>query len=114
MAELLIPENAQEKLDTLQEIAEWIQSHPGDAATINADILELQGDVADLDTLLNGTQADPDSGLVARVGALESTMGTFVPVTGSYVDVGSAITYLNDSVKSINERLTWHELDEAE
>ena len=111
VAELLIPENAQESLDTLQEIAEWIQSHPNDVATINADILELQGEVADLDTLLNGTQADPDSGLVARVGELESTIGTFVPVTGSYVDVGSAITYLNDSVKSIDERLKWHELD---
>jgi len=111
VAELLIPEEAQESLDTLQEIAEWIQNHPDDVATINADILELQGDVADLNTLLNGTQANPESGLVARVGAIETTMGTFVPVTGSYVDVGSAITYLNDSVDSIDNRLRWHELD---
>lgn len=31
----LIPANAQEALDTLQEIAAWIQAHPGDVATIN-------------------------------------------------------------------------------
>ncbi|MBR0282810.1 MAG: leucine-rich repeat domain-containing protein, partial [Oscillibacter sp.] len=32
----LIPANAQAALDTLQEIAAWIQSHPNDAAAINA------------------------------------------------------------------------------
>lgn len=32
----LIPEDAQEALDTLQEISAWIQSHPEDAAKINA------------------------------------------------------------------------------
>lgn len=32
LAAQLIPASAQEALDTLQEIAAWIQSHPGDAA----------------------------------------------------------------------------------
>lgn len=31
----LIPSSAQESLDTLQEIAAWIQDHPGDAAEMN-------------------------------------------------------------------------------
>lgn len=35
LAAQLIPANAQEALDTLQEIAAWIQAHPGDVATIN-------------------------------------------------------------------------------
>lgn len=38
----LIPDDAQEALDTLQEIAEWIQNHPNDVATINKDIQQLK------------------------------------------------------------------------
>lgn len=38
LAKQLIPEDAQESLDTLQEIAAWIQAHPDDAAAINASI----------------------------------------------------------------------------
>lgn len=95
VAELLIPENAQESLDTLQEIADWIQSHPNDVATINSDISDLQ----------------------TRVGNLETTVGTFTPVADKYLDVSSAITYLDNSmdtldgkVSEIDERLKWHEL----
>ena len=36
LAERLIPANAKEALDTLQEIAAWIQDHPDEAAAINA------------------------------------------------------------------------------
>ena len=37
----LISEDAQESLDTLQEIATWIQEHPKDAASINQEITDL-------------------------------------------------------------------------
>ena len=40
--ELLIPENAKESLDTLEEISAWIQKHPEDAASMNAKIVALQ------------------------------------------------------------------------
>lgn len=43
LAAQLIPESAQESMDTLGEIAAWIQAHPGDAATMNAAIAKLQG-----------------------------------------------------------------------
>lgn len=36
LAARLIPETARESLDTLQEIAAWIQAHPDDVAAINA------------------------------------------------------------------------------
>ena len=36
LASQLIPSTAQEALDTLQEIAAWIQAHPAEAAAINA------------------------------------------------------------------------------
>ena len=42
LAAQLIPSNAAESLDTLQEIAAWIQNHPGDASAMNAAIKALQ------------------------------------------------------------------------
>lgn len=42
LAKQLIPENAAESLNELTEIAAWIQSHPGDAAAMNAAIQALQ------------------------------------------------------------------------
>lgn len=42
LVEQLIPENAADALDTLQEIAAWIQSHPGDAAAMNLYISNLE------------------------------------------------------------------------
>lgn len=110
VADLLIPEDAQESLDTLQEIADWIQDHPNDAAEINSNITLLQTKVGNLEDIINGTETT--EGLEARVSSLETTMGTFTPVAGSYVDVGSAITYLNSSVTEMNDRLRWHELGE--
>jgi len=42
IAAQLIPEQAQEALDTLQEIADWIQSHPSEVTAINTAIINLQ------------------------------------------------------------------------
>jgi hypothetical protein len=100
---LLIPENADEGLDSLQEIADWIQDHPKDAAAMNSSITLLQTKVASLEDALNGTENN--DGLEARVSNLESIIGTFTPVENKYVDVGSAISYLNSSVTEMNNRL---------
>lgn len=45
LAAQLIAENAQASLDTLAEIAAWIQSHPNDASAMNAAIAALQAKV---------------------------------------------------------------------
>ena len=42
LTEQLIPESAKEALDTLQEIANWIQTHPDDAAAMNTAIQNLK------------------------------------------------------------------------
>ena len=42
LAAQLIPEEAKESLDTLSEIAAWIQSHPDDAASMNQKISALE------------------------------------------------------------------------
>lgn len=47
LAAQLIPENAAESLNTLQEIAAWIQDHPGDAAAMNTAIEALETKVGD-------------------------------------------------------------------
>lgn len=70
LAKQLIPENAKESLDTLQEIAAWIQAHPDDASAMNTAITNLQTQV--------GTEADGDTaatGLVADIRALEDLVG---------------------------------------
>ena len=42
LATQLIPANAGEALDTLKEIADWIQTHPGEASAMNSAITDLQ------------------------------------------------------------------------
>lgn len=46
LAAQLIPDSAQESLDTLQEIADWIQNHPDDASAMNAAITAIQAVLA--------------------------------------------------------------------
>lgn len=48
LAAQLIPEGAQEALNTLTEIAQWIQDHPNDASAMNAAITKLNGIVASI------------------------------------------------------------------
>ena len=82
LAAQLIPENAQAALDTLGEIATWIQSHPDDASAMNAAIEALQAKVGDsavsaqitsaIDALKNG---DIKSA-VDRIAALEDDTHT--------------------------------------
>jgi len=79
LAAQLIPENAQEALDTLQEIAAWIQEHPEEAAAINAK-LEL-GTYDD-----NGTQkqyATVKAYVEAYVAAQAYTHPAYTATTGA-------------------------------
>ena len=82
LAAQLIPQNAQDALDTLQEIAAWIQSHPGDAATMNAKILALEAvtalPAARIDALITaraGVNGATTNGLDARLSAVETVLG---------------------------------------
>lgn len=87
LAKQLIAEGADTKLDTLQEIAAWIQQHPKDAAAMNQAITALQTKVgaipegATSDTIVAYIQEVVDaeksraegaeSGIAARVTTLE-------------------------------------------
>lgn len=54
LAAQLIGENADEALDTLKEIADWIQQHPEDASAMNSAIEKNAGDIVEI-TKENGT-----------------------------------------------------------
>lgn len=72
LAAQLIPENAIEALDTLQEIAAWIQAHPGDAAAMNQAIQDLENLVGELP---EGITATDVTGYIAEVkAALEQSI----------------------------------------
>lgn len=66
----LIPENADESLNTLQEIAAWIQAHPDDASAMNQAIAALQNLVG---TLPEGITATTVVGYVAELVAAEKS-----------------------------------------
>ena len=46
LAAQLIPDSAQDSLDTLQELANWIQEHPDDASAMNTAITAIQAVLA--------------------------------------------------------------------
>ena len=70
LAAQLIPEGAQESLDTLTEIANWIQDHPGDASAMNTAITKLQAIVAGI-----GGEEDDYATVVAAIeGKLEAAL----------------------------------------
>lgn len=63
LAKQLIGDSAKESLDTLEEIAAWIQSHPDDASAMNAAIAALQAKVDTGDKNVSVYVADAISAL---------------------------------------------------
>ena len=107
LAAQLIPSGAQDSLDTLQEIADWIQSHPDDAAAMNNKITELSGKTADIQGSLagyatTGTVSAINTRLTTAEGdidALQSATGT---LNTSITDVGSRVTSLSGVVSAFS------------
>ena len=62
LAAQLIPEDAKDSLNTLTEIADWIQDHPDDAAAMNTAITKLQAIVAGI-----GGEEDDYATVVAAI-----------------------------------------------
>lgn len=69
----LIPDNASESLDTLQEIAQWIQAHPADASAMNKAIEALKTKVGDIP---EGATADTIVGYIKEIVGAEQTRAT--------------------------------------
>ena len=74
LAKQLIPENAKESLDTLAEIAAWIQAHPEDATAMNKAITDLAALVG---TLPEGVTATDVVAYIQEYSDEALTWGTF-------------------------------------
>ena len=74
--------------------------------------VSLNRRVGNLEEILNGASSGSDLGLRTRVMDLEISMGKFQPKSPVYLDVGEAITYLDNSVTELNDRLRWHKFKE--
>ena len=93
LAKQLVPESAKEALDSLEEIALWIQQHPEDAATMNRTIEEVK-------TILTGyttanTVYNAISGLTDSVNAIEQDYLT----SSDKTDLQNAINNTNTVIK---------------
>ncbi len=80
LAAQLIPEGAQESLDTLTEIAQWIQDHPDDAAAMNTAIAKLNGIVAGISAGATKVEASETNGNI-KIDGEETTVYTHPTTT---------------------------------
>lgn len=58
LTEVLVPDNAKESLDTLQEISAWIQSHPDEASAMNTNIQNNTTAIATEKSRAEGKEAE--------------------------------------------------------
>lgn len=118
LAKQLIADGADEKLDTLQEIAAWIQQHPKDASAMNQAITALKTKVGDIpegataDTIVayikelveaeKTRAAGAEGGLDTRVKAIETAIGE----GGSVADqISAAVSTEKDAREAADKAL---------
>lgn len=123
LAKQLIPENAKEALDTLAEIAAWIQSHPEDVTAINTAIKALQdktvlgtyvtnGETKEYDTvktyveaIIGAEAARADAAYAAKSLEGKVTLGTYVTnsETGETKEYGTVEDYVEAKITAVND-----------
>ena len=119
--------NAPESFNTLKEIADWIEDHPSTETFV-----ALSNKVTSLDDLVNGNAEKNITGLVSQVSTLNSTVsilngdvtalkGKALTFTTDIADLKSGLATVNttlsnhsEKIASIESRLVWQELYEAE
>ena len=116
LAKQLIAEGAAESLNTLQEIAAWIQQHPKDAAEMNTHIANLQTqvgkeangevaatglvkDIRDLQAAIGGGGSVADA-ITNAINELDATV-TNVPVNGDAPEVAVSITETDGKLTAV-------------
>ena len=110
LAAQLIPASADEALDTLQEIAAWIQDHPDDAAA-------MASDISDLETLTAGfasgttikSYIDTEVGSVSS--ALSTLAGRVTTNEGNISSQGTRLTTAEGDIDSLESRMDTAEDD---
>ena len=114
----LIPETAQESLNTLQEIATWIQEHPNDASAMSQEINNLKllvGDTSvssqinNLNTTLSNTIAELENTTTASINNLTTEVNNNTTSITGILDAGTGIykqstTYTDTQVQGLEDK----------
>lgn len=113
LAKQLVAEGAAESLDTLAEIAAWIQSHPGDASAMNQAIVALQNKVDTGDKTVSVYVTDAINALsigdYAKAADLTALAGRVKAVEDDYLkaadktELSNAISGVSGRVKTIED-----------
>ena len=102
IAAKLIGDDAKEALDTLEEIAAWIQSHPDDASAMNAAIVALQNKVDTGDETVSAYVA-------AAIDAL--SIGDYAKAE-AMLELAGRVSTLEDAVNGLGAMATKDEVAE--
>lgn len=131
LTEALIPENASASLDSLQEIAAWIQEHPENAAAMNSAIQTNTNSINTLSSSVGSLSTDIET-LGGKVSALETVVGnlgdTYVTLSKYNSEVGDVTklystiineetqeeqvvsTTIADEILALQDAMKWHEM----
>ena len=82
ITESLIPEDAKESLDTLVEVADWIQNHPDEVSAMTTNVIALSGSVESLEERLDNFSGG-DENIIEEV----RVDGVALPVVDKSVDI---------------------------
>ena len=114
LAKQLIAEDAKESLDTLAEIAAWIQDHPDDASAMNEAIVALQNKVDTGDKTVSAYVADAIAALsigdYAKAADLTALAGRVKAVEDDYLKAADK-TELSNAINGVDGRLATVEGD---
>lgn len=119
LAAQLIPANAQEALDTLQEIAAWIQAHPGDVATINSKISALEaltanlGDDVTVKGYVNAAIQALNIGNYALAADLTALATRVTTLEGKHANGKTVAQEVNDGITALNLATTYDAIGAA-
>ena len=82
ITESLIPQDAKESLDTLVEVAEWIQNHPDEVSAMTSNVVVLSGAVESIEERLDNFSGG-DENIIEEV----KVDGVALPVVDKSVDI---------------------------
>lgn len=114
LAAQLVADGAKESLNTLAEIAAWIQSHPDDASAMNQAIVALQNKVDTDDKTVSAYVADAIAALsigdYAKAADLTALAGRVKAIEDDYLKAADK-TELSSAINGVDGRLATVEGD---
>ena len=114
LAAQLVADGAKESLDTLAEIAAWIQSHPADASAMNQAIVALQNKVDTGDKTVSAYVTDAIAALsigdYAKAADLTALAGRVKAIEDDYLKAADK-TELSNAINGVDGRLATVEGD---